>query len=288
MAKRLLPAKVHRYWYDLASAGLPEVPLIGVHNLLRAEEGLIEHIHPGAMEICYLQSGRRTYRVRGRDYVMQGNDVFVTFPDEPHGSGRRPHERGLLYWMQVILPEKPRTFLGLSPKQGWQLAKGLRSMPRRFFRGRREMQTLFEGVFRYPAPTMTPRETLAAAVRIQMFLLAVIDCSHAGAKKTITEDIQRALDCIAANMEGQIILDTLAETAGLSTSRFKAKFRQQVGLPPGEYVLREKIQRAEALLKETDESVTRIAMRLGFGSSQYFATVFKRFTRKRPGDVRVT
>jgi len=148
------------------------------------------------------------------------------------------------------------------------------------------MQTLFEGVFRYPQPKMTPRESLAAAVRLQLFLLAVIDCSHTGTEKTLTPDIQRALGYVATNMEGQIALDDLAEAAGLSSSRFKAKFRQQVGLPPGEYVLREKIQRAETLLQDTDESITRIAMRLGFGSSQYFATVFKRFTRKRPGDVR--
>ncbi len=286
MAKRLLPPDVSRHWYDLSAAGFPEVSLIGAHKLLRTEEGLREHIHPGAMEICYLQSGRRTYHVQGRDYQMQGNDVFVTFPDEPHGSGKKPHQRGLLYWMQVVLPEKPRAFLGLSSRQGWVLAEGLRSMPRRFFRGRRELQTLFEGMFRYPTPTFTPREALATATRLQMFLLTVIDCSHAGAKPTMTPDVQRALEVISANLEGRMSMDDLAEAAGLSESRFKAKFRQQVGLPPGEYVLREKIQRAETLLKKTDESITRIAMRLGFGSSQYFATVFKRFTRQRPGEVR--
>ncbi|MBN1553245.1 MAG: AraC family transcriptional regulator [Phycisphaerae bacterium] len=286
MPKRLLPPNISRYWYDLSSAGFPEIPLIGVHNLLRTEEGLREHIHDGAMEICYLQSGRRTYHVQGRDYTMQGNDVFVTFPDESHGSGRRPHERGLLYWMQVILPKRPRQFLGLSARQGWLLAENLRSLPRRFFRGRREMQTLFEGVFRYPQPDLSASEALTAAMRIQLFLTTVVECSHAGAEPTITEDIQQAMDFTAANLEGEMSLDALAAAAGLSLSRFKAKFRRQVGLSPWEYVLREKIQRAETLLRETDDSITAIAMRLGFSSSQYFATVFKRYTQKRPGDMR--
>lgn len=286
MSKRLLPSGVFRYWYSLSAAGFPEVPLLGVHNLLQTTEGLREHIHGGTMEICYLQSGRRTYHVQGRDYTMQGNDVFVTFPDEPHGSGVQPHQRGLLYWMQVILPKRPGRFLSLSAKPGWLLAEQLRSLPRRFFRGRREMQTLFEGVFHYPQPKMTPHDSLAAAMRLQLFLLAVIECSHAGVEKIISEDIQQTLDFTARNLEEQITLEELAETAGLSTSRFKAKFRQQVGLGPWEYVLREKIQRGETLLRDTDESITRIAMRLGFSSSQYFATVFKRYTRKRPGDVR--
>lgn len=261
--------------------------MIGAHNLLRSEQGLREHVHAGAMEICYLVKGYRSYYVHGRDYPMRGNDVFVTFPDEPHGSGRHPHQRGQLYWMQVILPKRPKRFLGLSPREGWQLSEELRNMPRRFFRGRREIQTLFEGIFRYPKPTtLTPREILATAARIQMLLLTVVECSRKRAEQSLSPDIQRVLEYTAANVEETISLASLADVAGLSTSRFKAKFRQQIGMPPGEYVLREKIQRAEILLKTTPESITHIAHRLGFSSSQYFATVFKRFTRKRPKEVR--
>ena len=91
---------------------------------------------------------------------------------------------------------------------------------------------------------------------------------------------------VAARPERRFTIDELAEEVHLSTSRFKARFREQMGMPPGEYMVRAKVERAHQLLEESALSITDIAYRLGFSSSQYFATVFKRFTNMRPKDVR--
>jgi AraC-like DNA-binding protein len=56
-------------------------------------------------------------------------------------------------------------------------------------------------------------------------------------------------------------------------------------MPPHEYILRCKIDRAVAQLEAGERSITDIAYDLGFSSSQYFATVFKRFTRLNPRDI---
>ena len=67
------------------------------------------------MEICYLKSGKMIFHVGGKDYVMHGNEVFVTWPDEVHSSGNHAQGRGVLYWMQIRLPTryKYKSFLGL-------------------------------------------------------------------------------------------------------------------------------------------------------------------------------
>ncbi|HEY3377167.1 MAG TPA: helix-turn-helix transcriptional regulator, partial [Armatimonadota bacterium] len=78
-------------------------------------------------------------------------------------------------------------------------------------------------------------------------------------------------------------LDTLAELLNLSTSRFKAKFKLEVGIPPAEYIMRRRLDRAKTLLC-AGHSVTTTAYALGFPSSQYFATAFKRYTGQRPLD----
>ncbi len=74
--------------------------------------------------------------------------------------------------------------------------------------------------------------------------------------------------------------------AHLSLSRFKARFKNEVGLPPADFIMRGKIERARQLLAAGDLSVTQIAMRLGFSSTQYFATAFKRHTGKTPSQAR--
>ena len=73
-----------------------------------------------------------------------------------------------------------------------------------------------------------------------------------------------------------------ARAIHLSESRFKARFRREVGLPPGVYILRAKIAAACTELRQPGTRVTELAHRLGFSSSQYFATVFRRFTGLTP------
>jgi AraC-like DNA-binding protein len=82
------------------------------------------------------------------------------------------------------------------------------------------------------------------------------------------------------------VLISLAEEAGLSLSRFKANFKAQMGLAPHEFILRCKVDAAKKLLLADRRSVIGTAMELGFSSSQYFATVFKRFTHQTPIEFR--
>ena len=76
----------------------------------------------------------------------------------------------------------------------------------------------------------------------------------------------------------------LARLVRLSPSRFKVRFLEEVGLPPREYVLRHKLGLAEQRLRR-GESVTSVAHELGFSSSQYFATVFRRFAGHAPSTL---
>ncbi len=92
--------------------------------------------------------------------------------------------------------------------------------------------------------------------------------------------MQRVLQHIDAHLADPIRVPELAEVARLSPSRLKARFKRELGVPPAEFWLRQKIERAAELLKT--QSVTDVAFELGFSSSQYFATAFKRYTRLRP------
>jgi AraC-like DNA-binding protein len=63
-------------------------------------------------------------------------------------------------------------------------------------------------------------------------------------------------------------------------------FRKQTGLPPHEYIIRQRVEHAKYMLVNTDMSITGIAYKLLFSSSQYFSTVFKRFTMVTPNQYR--
>jgi len=69
-------------------------------------------------------------------------------------------------------------------------------------------------------------------------------------------------------------LADLGRLAGLSPNHLAQLFGKEVGVSPHQYLLRQRIERAKELLAGTDVPITRIALDLGFSSSQHFARVF--------------
>lgn len=78
-------------------------------------------------------------------------------------------------------------------------------------------------------------------------------------------------------------MEELAQVALLSVSRFKQKFKDQMGTSPRNFINYNKIEAAKHKLQENG-NVTQTAMELGFSSSNYFSSVFRRFTSTSPTD----
>ena len=87
---------------------------------------------------------------------------------------------------------------------------------------------------------------------------------------------------IIIEVKDDIKIEELACQIVLSVSRFHYNFVKAAGIPPREYILRRKIDSAKNELLYSDRTVTEIAYEYGFSSSQYFATVFKRFCYMSP------
>ena len=268
---------------DLRLQGIPEVPMLGRYNFTHAHEGLVEHAHPGAMEICYLAKGTQIYRVGCRDFVLRGGDVFATFPGEEHSTGEAPQEKGVLYWIHFILPRKAVRFLNCPPTDARQLVAQLLAIPHRHFSGTPLLRSLLEETMAATRREKDPLRRIFLGVKLVEFLLGVLECSRRNPKAGLSSGINGVLHHIDAQIESPLTVGDLAARMDLSVSRFKARFKQEAGIPPAEYVLRRKIFEARKLLVRPGATVTEVAFRLSFSSSQYFATVFKRYTGKSPG-----
>jgi len=263
--------------------GLPGPLQLGRYNQTVAHAALDDHRHEGAIEICLLLRGRQTYVVHGRAYEMKGGDVFLTFPGEVHSTGARPQEKGVLYWLILGLPRPGGALPGPG---GAALARALRTLPRRHFAGDWRLREHCDAIMRLQ---LGPRDPLRAAAtwhHVTGFLLRVVALARAPDGTRRPASLQPVLDHIERHLDQPLPLPELAARAGLSLPRFKARFKEAHGVPPGEYVLRARVARARQLLRDTDLPITRIAFALGFSSSQYFATVLKRYTRQTPRALR--
>lgn len=87
---------------------------------------------------------------------------------------------------------------------------------------------------------------------------------------------------IEANLSEAISLADMAAAAGLSRMHFAAQFRVLTGLRPHEFLLRRRIERAQAMMQETRDTLVEIALAVGFQTQSHFTTVFRRFVGQTP------
>lgn len=78
----------------------------------------------------------------------------------------------------------------------------------------------------------------------------------------------------------------LARVSGVSEAHFARSFKDAFGVPPHRYLLTRRIERATALLRETDLSITEIAFQTGWGSLGTFGRTFHDITGESPRAVR--
>jgi AraC-like DNA-binding protein len=86
----------------------------------------------------------------------------------------------------------------------------------------------------------------------------------------------RAKDLADARYFEPLGVDDLAHAAGLSRAHFSREFRRTFGESPHSYLLTRRMERAAALLRTTDRSVTEICFDVGLQSVGSFTTSFTR------------
>jgi AraC-like DNA-binding protein len=86
----------------------------------------------------------------------------------------------------------------------------------------------------------------------------------------------RAKDLVDARYRDPLDVPTLARAARLSPAHFSREFRRAFGEPPHRYLLMRRMERAAALLRNTDRTVAEICLNVGLRSVGSFTTTFHR------------
>ena len=94
--------------------------------------------------------------------------------------------------------------------------------------------------------------------------------------------LRRVREYIDANLESGIAVRTLATIVGLSACHFARAFKQTLGVPPHRYVVQRRIARAAQMLRDTDLSLSEIALSVGCADQSHFTTLFTRLVGQTP------
>ncbi len=90
------------------------------------------------------------------------------------------------------------------------------------------------------------------------------------------QKLKQVLSFIEDNLGDSLSLTSIAVVAGLSVSHCKVLFRQRMGMPLHQYVIRRRIERAAVLLRENKLSISQIALETGFSHQSHLAMHMRR------------
>jgi transcriptional regulator GlxA family with amidase domain len=96
----------------------------------------------------------------------------------------------------------------------------------------------------------------------------------------------RAKDHMDAASQDEWPVERLARVSGASDAHFARSFKDAFGVPPHRYLLTRRIERAIAMIRDTDLSITKIAFETGWNSLGSFGRTFRDITGNSPGELR--
>lgn len=102
----------------------------------------------------------------------------------------------------------------------------------------------------------------------------------------LARHLLRVRDLIDRAYAEQLDVDALARSASVSPAYFSRSFKAAFGETPHQYLMSRRMERAKALLRSSDRSVTEICLAVGFTSLGSFSSQFRRLVGDSPTEYR--
>lgn len=275
--KRIITQEVH---------GIPGLGNFSYRKQLESDSQPELHCHLGMCEIhCVVKGHWSTGIVSGdeiRRYPLSGGEGLIIYPGEAHNSGPVQHVPNEFYGLQIHI-DGDGEILGLDQAYSDLLRRQYTQSRHRHVKVPFTCISLLQQAF----DLFSSGEPLRRSIGLQyltcfLFQFALMKPVDELESARVDSRIDFALRYIEANYTRPLNLEQLAQEAGYSASYFEAKFLKEMGTTLKQYVNKYKVEKAKELLAATDEPVTYLAYRLGWSSSNYFCTVFKKYTGVPP------
>lgn len=257
------------------------------HSGVLPEKRAYNAHHHTECELSLFISGSGIYSVSGKNYTFSPGDMFLFCSNEPHCITEISEKLNLLniHFEPRILWENPDAseLLALFNDRSESFSNKFPSddidLKNFILRAEKEIKS------------RAPSSRLQAKLLIYSALIHIIRNYNAttatpASTAVPAENLKDAIMFINNNLDKNITLNQIAETACLSPTYFSAVFSRYNGISPWEYIKIKRVERAIELLKTTKLSKIEIAEKCGFNSPSNFYKIFSAVTGKKPGDYR--
>jgi AraC-like DNA-binding protein len=94
--------------------------------------------------------------------------------------------------------------------------------------------------------------------------------------------LRLVLDLIDEDLQGKLSLTDLARSLDVSTSYLGRAFHRSIGVPPHQYIIQRRVDRARALIEDGEMSLSEVALAVGFADHSHMAATFRKVLKTSP------
>jgi AraC family transcriptional regulator, L-rhamnose operon regulatory protein RhaS len=253
----------------------------------------------GGFEVHYIAKGHLHWEIEGRPFLVAPRSVFFTFPWERHGSCM-DFEPGHLFHFVVYRLKKtgsPEAMdlrlaegFGLSDSEQAEIFRALSVAGNRCFTASVDFAWAMNRLTaELESPGIMARTSVVALSRTVLCeLVRSIDrAENQNAENSASQ--RRVLDFVEElrmRCSEPWTLDSMAAACRLKRTQFETVTKELTGDGPSSLLNRFRVRQSQLSLKNHDKSITDVAFEAGFGSSQYFARVFRGLVGMTPSEYR--
>lgn len=253
---------------------------------------VVNHFH-NEYEIFFLREGERHFFFDNRAYLVTGGDLILVDTNRVHmtrsiSDQDKNHDRIILYVADYRMREFDQKYPSLGLVRFFKEECGVFKLTPQQQQRYMSMYNRLHDEFEHGGPY----SPVAIELEVLHYLMDLLRDNYqkspiktaaqtSGARNQYTT-VYNVADYISAHFAEPITLDGLAKQFYLSKYHLCRTFKQITGVGITEYINVLRIQRAKQLLEQTNDSVSKIAMEVGYNSITYFEKLFRTYMNISP------
>jgi AraC family transcriptional regulator, melibiose operon regulatory protein len=273
----------------MSEALLP--PAISTLGVMTSKPGykFDNHVYADEIEIVYVMHGASFVGINNQFIRIKKNDCLLIFPRVTHNYFLKENESCKIIDL-VFKPGDTRflTALDLEHKLRFLMELGDPHMDYLRFVDNGQIRSTLEHILFHAENSSSSSYMLLKIYFCELYILLskMMNETVGESGKAKNRYVTQGLDYLQNFYSSHLSADAVARQVGLSPRHFSRLFAQELGMSVPDYISILRINKAKDLLKNSDMDITGIAYNLGFNSSQYFTTCFKRIEHVTPKTYR--
>ena len=250
---------------------------------VREVDGPLDVFKPHAhnhYELYYLTRGRRNYFVANNIFTICTGDIILIPPGIIHKTtsvSSYGHKRILLNFVEEYFPKNiEEDISNLFSDYHISIPETKADEVDYIFK---KLENEYNNTDEYSSEAI---KNIMSELFIKLLRISKETINIKNKTGKYESKIKNTLELLKKDISANITVDYAAEVSGLSKSHFEKLFKELTGFTFIDYLNMQRLLKSQKLLAKTSKSITDIAFECGFNSSNYFTTVFKKYSGLTP------